>query len=159
MLLIFTKWSGISTPSTLALLNVFELQNHKQPPAAALAADVKPRFGLLIKAAQQIAGGDDHAVVETPADVGPGRPVPQADEEEHDQVGQAQRQQPTDLLSEPRLALFAEGAHCARHAQRKEHIVLHPRAERDVPPLPELCQRAGEKRPPEVLVQPDAEQQ
>ena len=106
---------------------------------------------------QQSRDADDQAVVETVDDIVPGGPVPDTDDQEHDHIGDADRHGASGAFAQVLFAPFSESAHPAGKRNRIKKIILHPCPERDVPAVPEIRDRDGKIRLPEIFIERDPE--
>ena len=84
--------------------------------------------------------------------------VPQAHEEEHEDVGHAGRQRAARVGAELGLRPLAEGLHGLDERDGVEDVVAHPGAERHVPATPEVSERGREVGLREVALHGDAEE-
>ena len=107
---------------------------------------------------------DDTAVPDTESDIFITRAVPDADDQEYDQRGERRRQHLGDMRAGFGLAeagalhLLARVKERGADRQRVEDVILHPRAQRDMPSAPVLVDTLREVRTPEVFDHIDAEE-
>ena len=101
---------------------------------------------------------EEEGVVKTPDQVAHLDPVPQAGEEPDDANGDDGHEGFAHLGVEALFQLAADLDEAGGDGQGKVDIILHPLAERDVPPAPPLRHAAGGEGVVEVLFQRDAEQ-
>ncbi len=118
--------------------------------AAGPGPEMKESVQFLKDGLRQVAESDDDAIVKPPEDVMDLRSVPQTDDEEDKNIGNAGGKNTSGVPSEVFRAPFPKTLHWLQEGEWVENIVTHECAEADMPAAPEIAERNTEVRLAEI---------
>ena len=106
----------------------------------------------------QTTESNDHAVIKAIDNKLPRRSMPDAHYQKYDQIRQTDRKSSPHASPESFFCHLSKASHPAGQRNGIKNIILHPGTQRNMPAMPEICDRPGKIRPLEILIQRNPKQ-